>query len=366
MDNSYLSVQMRIIFFFSILFIGFNTVAQLGGRSTYQFLNAISSPKVAALGGYAIAIPDADLEMTYFNPALIDSSHHNRLTLNYVNYFSDINYGYAGYARTFKKLGIITGAIKYINYGKFLLADEQGSINGEFSVSETAFNLGWANDYKYGLRYGVNLKVVYSNFYEVNSLGALLDLGGTWKHEKSKFMAALVVKNLGSQITTYTDGNFETLPFEIQLGLSKRLKHAPFRFSLNFHNLQVPNFWYSSPNKLQTTSLFGADIPEEEESHLVESFFRHVTGGVEVLFSKSFQIRLGYNHQRRSELRLREGSKSGLVGFNFGVGIRIKKFQIDYGRSIYSLAGATNHLSISTNFSELIRKEKKVDEPVLK
>jgi len=357
---------MRTKFIYIILFVGFNTVAQLGGRSTYQFLNTISSPKIAALGGYAIAIPDADLEMTYFNPALIDSSHHNNLTLNYVNYFSDINYGYVGYARTFKRLGTITGAIKYIDYGDFLFADKEGNINGEFSVSETAFNIGWANNYKYGLRYGVNFKVVYSNFYEVNSLGALIDLGGTWKPEKSTFMAALVIKNLGSQITTYTNGNFEPLPFEIQFGLSKRLKHAPFRFSLNFHNLQVPNFWYNSPNKLQSTSLFEVDVIQEEDSYIIESFFRHVTAGVEVLFSKSFQIRLGYNHQRRSELKLREGSTSGFVGFNFGVGIRIKKFKIDYGRSIYSLAGTTNHLSISTNFSEFIGKEKKVDKHVLK
>ena len=357
---------MRKILIISIFFSSFNTIAQLGGKSTYQFLNIISSPRVAALGGYAIAIPDVDLEMTYFNPALIDSTLHNHLNLSYVNYFSDINYGYAGYARTFKKLGTITGAIKYINYGDFILADEQGSLNGSFSVSETAFNFGWANDYNYGLRYGANLKFVYSNFYEVSSFGALVDLGGTWKHEKSNFMAALVVKNIGSQITTYTEGNYESVPFEIQLGFSKRLKHAPFRFSLNFHNLEVPDFWYSSPNKLETTSLFGAEVAEEEESHVVESFFRHVTAGVEVLFSKSFQIRLGYNHQRRSELKLRDGSKSGLVGFNFGLGIKVKRFQIDYSRSIYSLAGVTNHLSISTNFSEFIRREKKEAEPTLK
>lgn len=356
---------MNKILFISMYFLSFSTIAQLGGKSTYQFLNIISSPRVASLGGYAIAIPDADLEMTYFNPALIDSTLHNNLSLNYVNSFTDINYGYAGYARNFKKVGTITGAIKYINYGDFILSDEQGTINGEFSVNETALNFGWANNYDYGLRYGVNFKLVYSNFYNVSSFGALIDLGGTWKYDKSNFIAALVVKNIGSQITTYTDGNYESLPFEIQLGFSKKLKHAPFRFSLNFHNLEVPDFWYNSPNKLETTSLFGAEVAAEEESHIIESFFRHVTAGVEILFSKSFQVRLGYNHQRRSELKLRDGSKSGLVGFNFGVGIKIKRFHIDYGRSIYSLAGATNHLSISTNFSEFIGKEKKEAESIL-
>jgi len=65
-------------------------------------------------------------------------------------------------------------------------------------------------------------------------------------------------------------------------------------------------------------------------------------------------------------MKLREGSKSGAVGFNFGIGIKLKKYNIDYGRSVYSLAGTTNHLSISTNFSEFVSKEKKVEvaEPI--
>lgn len=351
---------MRVVLLLVFFLQSFLSFSQIGGKSTYQFLNIITSPKVAALGGYAIAVPDADGEMAYFNPALLTDDMDNQFTLNYVDYFSDINYGFAGYSKKIKEIGVFSGSVKYIHYGDFIEADAEGNINGNFSVSETAFNLGWGNSYKYGINYGMNLKMVYSNFYNYNSFGALLDFGGTWFHEKSEFMTALVVKNVGSQITTYTEGNYEAMPFEIQLGFSKRLKHAPFRFSLNFHNLEVADFYYDSPNELETTSLFGVDVEQEEKSHLAESIFRHVTGGVEVLFSDNFQIRMGYNHQRRSELRLREGSKSGLVGFNFGVGIKIKQFTIDYGRSIYSLAGATNHLSISTNFSEFISKKEKI------
>jgi hypothetical protein len=337
----------------------FSSFAQIGGKSTYQFLNIISSAKIASLGGYAIAIPDADIEMAYFNPALIDSSLHQEFNLNYVNYFSDINYGFAGYAHTLKKYGTITTSIKYINYGKFILADETSTINGEFSSSETALNLGWSNAYKYGLKYGANFKVVMSNFYDYTSTGVLVDLAGTWNKPKRGFMVALVLKNIGSQITTYTRNNFEPMPFEVQVGASKRLKHAPFRFSANFHNLEVLDFYYDSPNELESTSLFGSDLVQEEKSHLAETIFRHFTLGTEVLLTDNFNLRIGYNHQRRSELKLREGSKTGAVGFNFGIGVHIKKFKIDYGRSIYSLAGTTNHLSISTNFSEYISKKDK-------
>ena len=348
---------MRFLGLIVSLLLSFSSFAQIGGKSTYQFLNLISSAKLASLGGYAIAIPDADIEMAYFNPALIDSSLHKELNLNYVNYFSDINYGFAGYAYRIKGLGVIATSVKYISYGDFLMADETSAIIGEFSSNETAFNLGWSNSYKYGLKYGFNLKCVMSNFYDYTSTGVLLDLGGTWSRPQNGIMLGVVVKNIGSQIKTYTPDNFEPLPFEIQAGVSKKLEHAPFRFSANFHNLEVLDFYYESPNNLETTSLFGSDQVEEEKSHLAESIFRHVTIGTELLLTDNFNLRIGYNHQRRSELKLREGSKTGSVGFNFGIGVHIKRFKIDYGRSIYSLAGATNHLSISTNFSEYISKK---------
>lgn len=350
---------MRFLGLLLVLTINFSSFAQIGGKSTYQFLNIISSAKVAALGGYAIANPDADLEMAYFNPALIDSSLRKRFDLNYVDYFTDINYGFAGYAHTFKKVGTFAASVKYINYGEFILADETSAINGTFSAGETAINIGWGNDYDYGLRYGVNLKFVMSDFYDYSSSGVLLDFGGTWYKPKAGFMAALVVKNLGTQITTYTPDNFEPMPFEIQIGASQKLKHAPFRFSAYFHNLEVLDYYYDSPNELETTSLFGADEVVEESSNLAESIFRHFTTSAEILLTENFNLRIGYNHQRRAEMALREGAKAGAVGFNFGVGVKIKKFQFDYGRSIYSLAGSTNHLSISTNFSEYISKKGK-------
>ncbi len=353
---------MRLLVLLVSFLFSFSSISQIGGKSTFQFLNIISSAKIASLGGYAIAVPDVDIEMAYFNPALIDSSLHQELNLNYVNYFSDINYGFAGYAYRLKKIGVLTTSVKYINYGEFLLADETSAINGEFSSNETALNVGWSNAYKYGLKYGVNFKFIMSNFYDYTSTGFLVDIAGTWSKPERGIIVGMVVKNMGSQITTYTPNNFEPMPFEIQAGVSKKLQHAPFRFSVNFHNLQVFDFYYDSPNEIESSSLFGGDVIEEDESNLAEIIFRHFTVGTELLMSENFNLRIGYNHQRRSELRLREGSKAGAVGFNFGIGVHIKKFKIDYGRSIYSLAGTTNHLSISTNFSKYIsKKDKKVN-----
>ena len=63
---------MRLIVTFIIVFyvIG-QTQAQIGGESTYQFLNLMSSPRQAALGGKVITNVDYDVTQALYNPATI-------------------------------------------------------------------------------------------------------------------------------------------------------------------------------------------------------------------------------------------------------------------------------------------------------
>ena len=46
--------------------------AQLGGNATYQFLNLMSSPRQAALGGKVITNVDYDVTQALYNPATIN------------------------------------------------------------------------------------------------------------------------------------------------------------------------------------------------------------------------------------------------------------------------------------------------------
>ncbi|MDX2442255.1 MAG: hypothetical protein QNK30_00520 [Bacteroidales bacterium] len=40
---------------------------QIGGRSTYAFLNLTNSARVAALGGKIVSLPDNDLDLPFHN-----------------------------------------------------------------------------------------------------------------------------------------------------------------------------------------------------------------------------------------------------------------------------------------------------------
>ena len=71
--------------------------AQLGGNTTYQFLNLMSSLRQAALGGKYYNV-DYDVAQALYNPATINVEMGRQLALNYANHLGDIRYGTAAYA----------------------------------------------------------------------------------------------------------------------------------------------------------------------------------------------------------------------------------------------------------------------------
>ena len=52
--------------------------AQIGGETTYQFLNLVSSPRQAALGGKVFTNVDYDVTQALTNPATINVEMDNQ------------------------------------------------------------------------------------------------------------------------------------------------------------------------------------------------------------------------------------------------------------------------------------------------
>jgi len=99
--------------FISILFS--RAEGQIGGSSTYAFLNLPNSARVASLGGKSVALPVDDLNMAFHNPSLLNPDMDNHLVLNYVGYFAGIRYGYACYAKDHHDRGTLAAGIHYVN-----------------------------------------------------------------------------------------------------------------------------------------------------------------------------------------------------------------------------------------------------------
>ncbi len=351
---------MKRIIPFAILFIILNTnlFSQIGGTSTYSFLKLTNSARVAALGGQNISIADGDLNLVFHNPALLDKSMSNSMVLNYVNYFADINYGYAAYARDFNNTGVFAAGLHYINYGKFIKADPSGKITGEFKAFELALNIYWSKSIIDSmLTFGINFKPIYSQLETYNSFGVAFDAGLNYQSISRMFSASLVIKNAGTQIKPYYPDNYEPLPLDIQLGLSKKLEHAPFRFSVLYHHLYKWDLTYDiNSNPSYTSTPNQGTAQEEYEFNVFDNFFRHTIIGTEFMPSKNFMIMLGYNHQRRKEMMV--PTRPFLVGFSWGIYLKISKIRLSYSQSIYHLAGASNHFSVNFNLSDFYTSKK--------
>ncbi len=323
------------------------THAQQAGSNTYDFLNLTNSARVGALGGNQVGMNLDDVSLVFHNPANLSDKLHHSLTFNYVPYVSDIKMTYAGYAHHIENIGTFGISVHAINYGTFDRADVNGNLNGTFSAAEYAINLSYSKMLSTKLRAGISLKPIISNLEQYNSLGIAADIGVLYHSEDELFSAGLTLKNAGSQITTYND-TYEPLPTDLQIGISKKLAHAPFRFSLTAQDLFDWNMKYEV-NDGNDEIIEG----EGNDGNAFDQLTRHMIFGVEVVPSDNFYVAVGYNHRRRQELGISE--KMSTTGFSWGFGFRVYKFHFAYGSARYHLAGSSNHFSISTNLDNFRR-----------
>lgn len=346
MQKNYLPIILLTIFLIQ------NSQAQMGGDHVFEFVNLSPSARVTALGGQLLAVKDDDLALAYENPGVLNQAMDGQLSFNYNFYEESIGIGYFAYGHHLPKWDITAyGGVQFISYGEFVRTDEFEQNLGTFNAAEYAITLGASRQLYEKLSIGANLKFITSQLESYNSTGLLLDLGAYYQDTSSNFSAAIAIKNAGTQLSAYRDGNGESVPFEINLGIAYRLEHLPFRLSVNYRNLDEWNILYDDPNAVDEGPLLGDDEPQERSgfSKNVDNFFRHLTFGGEFLFGKkeNFRLRVGYNHQRRAEMQV--DNFRSLTGFSFGVGMKVSKFRIEYGRGVYHLGGNVNHLSVSTS-----------------
>jgi hypothetical protein len=332
--------------FFLLLNLTFiSTYCQVGGRGVYQFLNLVSSPRQAALGGKTITTYDYDVNQPLFNPASINPEMDGRVALNYGSYLGDVKYGTAAYAYTYDRhLQTFYAGISYINYGKFDGRDELGQPTGNFSANEIALSFGYAYNIPFTkLHLGANAKLIASTLESYKSYGVALDLGAIYIDDRNDINYALTIRNFGTQLKSYA-GNSEPLPFEIAAGISQELENVPVRWHLTLENLQQWNVAFSNPARGEQT-IDGALIPEKVS--FLGNTMRHVIFGVELFPQKAFNIRLSYNFRRAAELKILE--QRTFSGISAGFGIRFSKFRFDYSYSRYTLASNTSLFGLMIN-----------------
>ncbi|MBK9338213.1 MAG: type IX secretion system protein PorQ [Lewinellaceae bacterium] len=344
----------RIRHLLVLLLPPFFAMAQVtGGQHVFQFLTLPPSARITALGGMQITVQDDDVALAATNPAALNASMDGQLVFNHNFFLSDIQHGYAAYAAHLPKLGItVHGGLQYMGYGDMPMTDEFGNMLGKVRAAETAFALGAARRLSPRLSMGLNLRVAVSTLDVYQSTAIAADAGFLYADTARLFSAAMVLRNAGAQIARYNDLR-EDLPFDLQIGVSKRLRYLPFRLSVIAHNLHQWEIRHDDPRlRTNPTLLFGGGQDDAGGNPALDNFFRHFVFNGEFLLGRNeaFRIRLGYNHLRKKELTVQ--NYRSLAGFSGGVGIKVSRFRIDVGYASYHLGGGVVHFGVGTNLKE--------------
>jgi hypothetical protein len=304
---------------FVLLLIPLFITGKSFSQNVYEFLRLDMSARAGALAGSFVSNND-DPNVIFYNPAGLDLLSESPISFSYLKHLLDINLTSLAYSTEIEGIGRVGAAIKYVNYGDFKAANDDGEITGNFSAGDVAVILGYANTLDKNFYYGINAKVIYSSIDSYSSTGIAADVGLHYAMPDDEFDLGFAILNMGTQISAYGSTK-EDLPLDIVLGVSKRLAHLPLRLSLDFHKLN-------------------------EESNDFISRFKAFTVGGEFLLSRVLRLRLGFDNEKRKELKI--GTTSGTAGFNIGVGLLISKYNFDYGFSSLGLIGGLHRISIST------------------
>ncbi len=333
----------------------FLALAQVsGGRTVYDFLHLPPSARVAALGGHLLAAVDDDVTLAARNPALLNPAQHGVAAVSHAFHVGDINATYLGYGRYLEGPRLSAHvALQYVGYGDLTRRDVTGTALGTFTANDYALTVGASRQVEERLTLGVNLKLINSQLDEFNSFGVATDLAALYQDTSRRFSISLVAQNFGRQLTKY-DQEREPLPFELQIGLTKRLRYLPFQFSIIYRHLDRYDILYDDPDRQASQSIFIGEEEAERGAGAVffDNFFRHFVFNGELFIGRkeTLRVRAGYNHGLRKELTLTD--YRSLAGYSFGFGIHISRFQLDFGRTTYHIGGGATQLSVSTKFGK--------------
>jgi len=325
----------------------------LGGSSVFNFLRLSNTPQLTGLGGVNISQPSDDIGMTFNNPALFTPSMHTQVNAVFNDFYGGISVYHLSMGYQYEPLKTdLTWGLHFFNYGNTTETDAGGNVLGKFRPVDWVMQVGASRSYLEKWRYGVNLKFISSNYGQYRSNGLAADVAVLYKDTAKGFTASFMVKNLGVQLKKYA-GEREELPFDLQAGITRRLSHAPFSFSLTAHRLHQFDILYND-----TAFSNSNGYPSSPTGFSVGKLFDHLVLGTTVHVHAKLEFQAGYNFLRRRELRIGNGV-NGLNGFSLGAAVLLDKLSLRYARAYYQAGSAYNQLGLNLPLNRYIGTGKK-------
>lgn len=292
-------------------------------QTAYNFLRLPVSAHAAALGGDNITIIEDDPSLMFSNPALLSSVSDKSINLNFMTYMAGATTASASYNKIIKQKATVAVTAQYMDYGKMKEMDANNVQTGEFSAKDIAVSGIFSYMLSDKITGGITAKVINSYIGDYSSWAVGVDLGLNYYDPEREWSVSVVAKNLGGQLKAYDD-EYEKMPLDVQLGVSKRFNALPFRLSATLVDL----------------------------NHWGYSFLNHVVVGADILFSQQIYAAVGYNFRRADEMTTLKGTdeeSSHMAGLSFGAGLQLERFKLQLAYGKYHVS--SNSLLVNVSYS---------------
>ena len=289
-------------------------------QTVYNFLRLPVSAHAAALGGSGITLIEDDATLIFHNPSLINNISDRTLNLNFMTYMEGATTASSSFIRAAGERGTWGVMGQFMSYGTMKETNVSGQQTGEFSAKDIALGGSFAYSLSEKFTGGITAKFIASYIGNYNSLAAGVDLGLNYYNSQSDLSVSAVARNLGGQLSAYED-DFERMPLDLQLGVTKRLLGSPLRLSASLVRL---NDWE-----------YG--------------FGKHIVIGADLILSPQFYIAAGYNAMRASEMKIAEddGSSAHGAGLSLGAGLQLERLKLHVAYAKYHVSASSLLLNLS-------------------
>ena len=293
--------------FFALLMI--NGSLSAGGFYKYagEYMNLGAGSRMLGMAGAATAAAN-DVSAAYWNPAGLTRATgfqaefmHSKQFISSIqnNYLAISNKGQNGTTLAFSMLYLTVNNIQDSrNYYDLENDDWDPSRIKLFNTGDYIFYFSYARQYDQKLSYGVNVKLIYRDYYSASAFGLGFDAGLQYQYSK-RLRFGLMMRDVSSTMVAWSSGENQFTAPSLRLGAA--------------YSYTIPGWDLSLMPAVDLNILF-ENRRTDSQLHLsgmsIDSFW-----GIETAYKGLFSVRAGLDDLQR---------------FNTGIGLKIPKLTFHY------------------------------------
>ena len=317
----------------------------LSGSQSFPIMSMNYSAQAIGMGGSALAMRQGEMSNVLENPCLLDSIDRKKASLHFMRYLAKSNGLQACYVDQIdSSQWRYAAGIKSLGYGELNRYDATGVSQGTFHANDYLIQAVASRPVDSLLTIGIGYKLAFSQ-YDVQRAAAMgFDFSGMYHWPKSRLTMTALLRNVGFPLNKSNGGISMSVPFDLQFGISKKPKNAPFTYSVIYRTAHKWDLTNGSSSNEGSVDPITGEVVGNKRWVFGDQLMRHLIFGVDCKLGSALHFYLGYNYGKRVELK---NNIPGLTGISWGTSLLMKRWQFQYAGARWHSASTIHTIGIA-------------------